>query len=95
MAQHYANNQPQPPEPESSNTTEGPGPIDWSFLDTLDTNTGHVMDFELFDEPNFDMYMPPPHFSDNAYNQDDDRHSDDHENGGGGNVPSFLPLWNF
>lgn len=105
VAQHYAssasgssscNDEPQPPsrgdaELEDNSASEGPGPmgsIDWSFLDMLDTNTGgnagHVMDFGLFHEPG-DMYMPS-HISEHE-------DTDDHENGG--NVSSFLHLWNF
>ncbi|KAL1532422.1 ethylene-responsive transcription factor ERF017-like protein [Salvia divinorum] len=104
VAQHYGNtyssrNHPPPPPPppkavelddaSPSSNSEGAEPIDWSFLDALDSgNAGHVTDFELFHEPG-DMYMPP----NLPERGGDDDYGDD--NGTGGNVSSSSFLWNF
>ncbi|PIM98448.1 hypothetical protein CDL12_29075 [Handroanthus impetiginosus] len=76
-------------EPPSSNS-DGPGPIDWSFLDTLGTNgggnnAGHFSDYGHFYPEPSDMFIPP-----NFGAQIDDDEDDDFEDG---NLPSFL--WNF
>ncbi|CAA0810644.1 Ethylene-responsive transcription factor ERF016 [Striga hermonthica] len=98
VAQHYGNNYAGPGNNdqrqmgrtggEANQFQAGPmNSIDWSFLDVLDTNEGHVSDFTQFHEPS-DMYMPPPHFPDSV---DDGDNGD--EDGNGGNMQSFL--WNF
>ncbi|KAL3844089.1 hypothetical protein ACJIZ3_001492 [Penstemon smallii] len=77
--------------------------IDWSFLDTLDSNStsaGNISDFGIFPEPGDHMYMPP-HFTgsddDNDYDNDNNHNNNNNNNnsdhGSGGNVTYFL--WNF
>ncbi|CAI9775678.1 unnamed protein product [Fraxinus pennsylvanica] len=102
-AQQYANNSSsntqQPPteleDASPSSNSEGARTtdlIDWSFLDTLDTNdAGNVTDFGLFPEPD-EMYIPP-----NFAFKDDDNNEDDHgnEDDGGNFSQSSFNLWNF
>ncbi|KAL3650904.1 hypothetical protein CASFOL_007307 [Castilleja foliolosa] len=97
VAQHYGNSYAGNKQPElgpdggnvelledTSNNSEGSGPIDWSFLDMLDSNAGRVTDFGLFHEPE-DMFMPP-HFEDS---NEDENNNEYHY----GNDQSFL--WSF
>lgn len=81
--------------PSSNSEGDGPlTPIDWSFLDTLNSSDensgsgilGHVPDFELFHEPADDVYFPP-HMATGNHNDDDDNDNIFE------NEPSFL--WNF